>query len=206
MITNLFLIHWSHNNRKTERESKPRNCGSNFERSKSVFQIICKYICYFRITVRGLDALVRETELPAAIAKQYGIDARKVKIRSIRPSFSGTQTAVFSLPVPQGKMVTSHRQIRIGWSLCRIRELGGPPRCFKCLELGHIAIRCKSPIDRSGNCFKCGEPGHMAAGCSKEPRCLTCATAGIKDTTHQTGSKKCPSGCSGASTTSTSCN
>ncbi|XP_041630824.1 uncharacterized protein [Drosophila kikkawai] len=57
------------------------------------------------------------------------------------------------------KEVRRRGEVRIGWTRCS---------CFRCLERGHIAIRCKSPVDKSGCCIKCGEAGHKAVACKKE--------------------------------------
>jgi len=73
-FTYLLFIHWSHSNRRTEWESKHRNCVSIFlscfkiERSKSIFEIVCKYFCYFGVTVSPLPSLrLRENLLSCCL-------------------------------------------------------------------------------------------------------------------------------------------
>jgi len=87
-----------------------------------------------------------------------------------------------------GKAVLHRDEVRIGWTIGRTRERTGPQRCFKYLEPGHIAVNCKSLVDRS---IRCGEQGHKAAKCSKEPSCFICSAEGKKDTRHQAGSRFC---------------
>ncbi|XP_070142288.1 uncharacterized protein [Drosophila kikkawai] len=127
------------------------------------------------LEVRNIDSITSKKEVCAAIAGQFNFEAERVRVRSMRSGRAETQLAVVSLPVPLGKAVLQRGEVRIGWSTCRIRERTGPPRCFRCLETGHIAIHCKNPVDRSVCCIKCGEMGHKAADCSKEPSCLLAA-------------------------------
>ncbi|XP_070144941.1 uncharacterized protein [Drosophila kikkawai] len=122
-------------------------------------------VCVFEI--RNLDAIATEKEIRTALAEQYQLCDGAVRIRSLRPGYGDSKTAVFSLPCSMAKEVRRLGKVRIGWTICRVREREGPPRCFRCLELGHIAIRCKSLVDKSG--IKCGEAGHKAVACKKEP-------------------------------------
>lgn len=52
---------------------------------------------------------------------------------SIRRSFAGIKTVV---PSPKGGLSQSPAALK---SLCRIREMSGPQRCYRCLEMGYIA-------------------------------------------------------------------
>ncbi|XP_041451301.1 uncharacterized protein LOC121404950 [Drosophila obscura] len=121
------------------------------------------------LEIRDLDSLATEREICAAIASQFGIEERRVRVRSLRRSYAESQMAAVSLPFFLGKAVLHRGEVRIGWTVCRIREREGLPRCYRCLEPGHIAGNCKSTVDRSGFCIKCGEQGHKAAECSNEP-------------------------------------
>ncbi|XP_070070192.1 uncharacterized protein [Drosophila takahashii] len=123
-------------------------------------------VCVFDI--RNLDAITTEIEIRSALAEQYQLSEGAVSIRSLRPGYEESKTAVFSLPCSMAKEVRQRGEVRIAWTRCRVREREGLPRCFRCLELGHIAIRCKSLVDKSGCCIKCGEPGHKAVACKKE--------------------------------------
>nr|XP_041633508.1 uncharacterized protein LOC121503279 [Drosophila kikkawai] len=135
-------------------------------------------VCVF--VIRNLVAITTEREIRTALAEQYQLSDRAVRIRSLRPGYGESKTAVFSLLCSMAKEVRRRGEVRIGWTRCRVREREGPPRCIRCLELGHIAIRCKSPVDKSGYCIKCGEAGHKAAACKKEPVILP-ASSGEAD-------------------------
>ncbi|XP_070139961.1 uncharacterized protein [Drosophila kikkawai] len=151
------------------------------------------------LEIRELDALTKEPEIVAAIAEQFSLDGAKVKVRSLRPGYAESQTAIISLPCPLAKAVLKRGSLRIGWTSCTIRERTGPPRCYRCLEAGHLASNCKSVTDRSGCCIRCGESGHKAAKCPNEQKCFLCAASGKNKTRHQAGSKSCPSRSSSSS-------
>lgn len=97
-----------------------------------------------------------------------------------------TQTATLSLPVAIAKKVL---KLRLK-SVCRLKELIEPKKCFRCLEFGRMAKESKN-CDRSDLCRKCGEKGHMAKSCEKEPRRMLCKEKG-HPTDHIAGSSRCP--------------
>jgi len=113
-------------------------------------------------------------------------------IKSVRKAFSGTQTALVTLAVPVAKKVRGeHGKIRIGWVNCRIRTVERLTRCFKCWHYGHLAIQCRSKVDRTKN-IKCGEEDHKVADCKKEAKCALCVGKGTEDCAHIAGCSKCP--------------
>ncbi|KAH8381755.1 hypothetical protein KR200_003902, partial [Drosophila serrata] len=95
-------------------------------------------VCVFEI--RNLDAITTESEIRTAFSDQYQLSEAAVRIRSLRPGYRKTKTAVLSLPSSLASEVRRRGEVRIGWTRCRVREREGPPRCFRSLELGHIAI------------------------------------------------------------------
>jgi len=64
---------------------------------------------------------------------------------------------VVGLPSKDAKPVLGKGKIKLGWSISKVKERDSQPRCYKCLEIGHIAIKCHSKVDRSGCCIKCGK-------------------------------------------------
>lgn len=70
-----------------------------------------------------------------------------------------------AVPMKVAVQLAAVKKIRVNWSTCRIRipEDKGP-RCFRCLQRGHMATGCKGQ-DRSGCCFRCHETGHKAKDC-----------------------------------------
>ncbi len=57
-------------------------------------------------------------------------------IKSIRAAYAGTQKAVINLPVQEAKYLLQAQPIKIGWTVCRIREKPQLRKCFRCLEYG----------------------------------------------------------------------
>ncbi|KAH8318250.1 hypothetical protein KR059_000699, partial [Drosophila kikkawai] len=80
------------------------------------------------LEIRNIDSITSKDEVCAAIAGQFNFEVGRVRVRSMRRGHSETQLAVVSLPIPLGKAVLQRGEVRIGWSMCRIRERPGPPR------------------------------------------------------------------------------
>jgi len=102
---------------------------------------------------------------------------------------------VISLAYALGKAVLHRGEVRIEWTICRIRERTGPPKMLQML-----GTRAYCLVDRRDCCIRCGEQGHKAAKCSKEPSCFICSAAGKKETRHQAGSRFCSATTSGIGT------
>jgi len=97
------------------------------------------------LDIRDIDSIATEQEICAAIASQFDIDGERIRVRSLRRGYAESQSTVISLPYSLGKAVLHRGEVPIGWTICRIRERTGPPRCFKCLEPGHIALKLQKP-------------------------------------------------------------
>lgn len=145
------------------------------------------------IECKDMDEITTKGDICVALEEQLqtsGLEEEQIK--SIRKAYGGTQTAKISLPLPLAKKALSLGKIRIGWSICRLREVVSLKKCYKCLEFGHIATGCKNNVDRSKLCRKCGGENHIAKNCTKEPECMFCKSNGEKDLKHVAGSFKCP--------------
>lgn len=143
------------------------------------------------IVCRDMDEVTTKEEVLSALEKEFGWSSLPpTAIRSMRPSYGDTQTAIISLPFEQAKKALSAGKVKIGWTVCRLREAVRPKMCFRCLDFGHMARDCKNE-DRSKLCRRCGVEGHIAKNCGKDPRCMLCKD-GDKSRPHVTGSSRCP--------------
>lgn len=143
------------------------------------------------VVCKDMDEVTTKEEVLEALMKQLEVDSLpESAIRSLRPAYGGTQTAVISLSFELAKKAIAAGKIKIGWTFCRIREATRPKSCFRCLDYGHLAKDCKGK-DRSKLCRRCGGEGHIAKDCSKDPCCMICSTAN-RNKAHVTGSSRCP--------------
>lgn len=143
------------------------------------------------IVCKDMDEVTTKEELLEALEKDLGISSiPETAIRSMRTAFAGTQTAIISLPFEHAKKALAAGKIKIGWTICRLREAIKPKTCFRCLDFGHMAKDCKNE-DRSKLCRRCGGDGHIAKDCNKDPQCMLCKV-GDRPAPHITGSSRCP--------------
>jgi hypothetical protein len=144
------------------------------------------------IECRDMDEITEPIEICKALEEQFSIEDIELKdIRNMRKTFRGTQAAEFDLPAEAAKRVLSSGKIKIGWSVCRLRERFQPKRCFRCMNFGHWARDCTG-VDRSRQCRRCGLEGHLAATCTGVRKCLICNDKETTASDHITGSSRCP--------------
>ena len=139
------------------------------------------------IVCKDLDEITTPEEICAALHKECGIqNLEKISVKSMIKTRSGTQIALVCLRAQEAKAALKLGKIRIGWSICRLREYSLIPRCFRCFNLGHMARKCCNPTDRSSLCTRCGTGGHVAKICTNAPKCMLCKGD------HSILSTKCP--------------
>ena len=144
------------------------------------------------IVCKDLDEVTTKEELLRALKEQFDLsNIREDAIRSLRAAYGSTQTAIISLPLDAARRALSVGRVKIGWTMCRLREYVRPKSCFRCLGFGHLAKDCKG-VDRSKMCRRCGGEGHIAKTCTIQPRCLLCDKTGDQSQQHITGSSSCP--------------
>jgi len=66
------------------------------------------------LEIRDIDSIATEQ------------DAERIRVRSLRRGYPESQSAVISLPYSLGKAVLHRGEVRIGWTICGIRERTGP--------------------------------------------------------------------------------
>jgi len=139
------------------------------------------------VVISDFDPIVVAEDVTKALMDQFAVNAESVKLRSLRPSYRDTQTAVVGLPSKDAGAVLGKGKIKLGWSICKVKERDSKPRCYKCLEIAHIAVRCHSKVDRSGCCIKCGKTGLKIDQRPNESECFSCTERGPKLRNHQAG-------------------
>lgn len=140
------------------------------------------------VEVRDLPAGVTEDEVVEAVQTAAGTAAtsngwpRTVRMRTFRPGARVARVAVSR--ETQEKLLAIGR-LKVGWASCRVSSR--TPRCFRCLDYGHLRNKCTGE-DKSGNCRVCGQAGHRESGCNNATCMLCSEKAGNK---HYPGSGAC---------------
>ncbi|XP_054745802.1 uncharacterized protein LOC129250192 [Anastrepha obliqua] len=146
-----------------------------------------------QIEIRDLNEITTKDEVHEAITSQFReLNVPLSAVANLRKAYGGTQTATLKVTTEIATKLTAAGKIRVGLVICRIREKLDPKRCFKCMEYGHVAARCKSTDDFTKSCFKCGSKDHQAKSCTQTASCLICKKKQISDTAHAMTSNKCP--------------
>lgn len=140
------------------------------------------------VEIRDLDEITTIEEVQEAIKTSSNLEASNISLRKAR---DGTQIAIFSLPLAEAQPFLRVGKIKIGWSICRVREKFTPKKCYRCLGFGHLAFSCKEP-DRSKMCRRCGQEGHFAKNCKKPFKCMLCSREDLPPANHATGGTSCP--------------
>lgn len=145
------------------------------------------------IEIKDIDEVTDKEEICEALnglLDSEGVTPSDVV--SLRKAYSGTQAATVNLPAITAKSLLDVGKVKIGWSVCRLRERTTLTKCFKCLEFGHISKQCKNKEDRSKRCRNCGEEGHIAKDCKKPASCMFCKKDSPQQADHVAGSSRCP--------------
>ena len=132
------------------------------------------------------------TATKAEIANAVG--GGDVKVMRLEDMGRGLKKAVVMVPIVAALEVLKKKSVQIGWSWCRVRLLEREqikqPRCFKCLQVGHMATGCKNE-ELGKVCYKCGGTDHLIRECCQEPKCPLCSRTEGKDAKHILGNKGC---------------
>lgn len=143
-----------------------------------------------KVECKDLDEITTKEELSAAIKTQYGEEISVDDI-VLRRTYGETQSAVLSVSEDTAKKLLDGRKLKVGWSVCGLREKVSLTKCFRCLEFGHIARNCKNE-DRSKLCRKCGKEGHIAKSCNNDPCCMFCIGSTPEKAKHIACTNRCP--------------
>lgn len=145
------------------------------------------------VEIKDIDEVTTKQEIGEALNGLLGEEiVTEADVVSLRQAFGGTQAATVTLPAHRSRALLDIGKVKIGWSVCRLRERTTLTKCFKCLGFGHISKHCKSEVDRSKLCRNCGEEGHIAKDCKKQASCMFCKGDNPQQANHVAGSSKCP--------------
>lgn len=100
------------------------------------------------VEVRDIDEISTIAEINEAVRTHIGPEVLPDNAVTLKKAYGETQIATMSLPGEAAKKLLELGKLRIGWTICRIRERIELKKCFKCLEFGHIAKQCRSQVDR----------------------------------------------------------
>ncbi|XP_068149517.1 uncharacterized protein [Drosophila tropicalis] len=146
-----------------------------------------------RLDVLEMNKEATKAEICQAVSMQLSLKVTEDNIKSLRPSYGGSRKAILCLPANMAEPILKAGQLKIGYSVCRVRLNQDAIRCYRCLAFGHVAARCQDPIDRTNWCLKCGSKDHKVRDCTNNTNCCLCAARGVTERAHIAGSLRCPS-------------
>ncbi|CAF4935743.1 unnamed protein product [Pieris macdunnoughi] len=126
-----------------------------------------------------IDKSSTPAEMSIAIAAKGECEVDLIKASSLVRSQGGNNVVFVQCPVTAAIKITEGRLL-LGWSSVHIQVIeDGPLRCYKCLGLGHISVKCPSNVNRSTLRFQCGNNGRQAATYTAAVvHCAVCGDAG----------------------------
>ena len=65
----------------------------------------------------------------------------------MRKAYAGTQIAEIKLPLGAAKKLMEIGKVKVSWTVCTIKSINRPERCFKCLEFGHRYMAARAKIE-----------------------------------------------------------
>ncbi|XP_059047972.1 uncharacterized protein LOC131843361 [Achroia grisella] len=93
--------------------------------------------------IMGLDDSVTPEDITHAVARDGECAPEEVKAGEIRLNPSGLGTCWVRAPILVVKKITTAARIKVGWVSAPVELLRQRPlRCFKCLQTGHVRMRC----------------------------------------------------------------
>jgi len=114
----------------------------------------------------GIEDAVDEDELGASLVA-HDSELKAANKLTIREGANGVRTAIVRVPLAPGLRLVEAKKIKVGWAICRVKELVSKQGCWKCTALGHVAADCTGRETRK--CFRCKTVGHLIATCNIPP-------------------------------------
>lgn len=138
------------------------------------------------ILIQDIEEDVEKSEIQDTIAKLHGTALEDIRLLEFRHSKWGTKMITAYLPPRTADSLLSAGRIKLGWSLCKIREKFDPHQCNKCRRFGHLARECTATESLPRICLRCGSKDHTARGCTAAEYCFVC-----NETGHRANSLRC---------------
>ncbi|XP_031332971.1 hepatoma-derived growth factor-related protein 2-like [Photinus pyralis] len=123
------------------------------------------------LEVRDLDAITTQQEVALAIKKTH--PEVEATVRRMTKTDREQQIAQVVVERRAAEQIIEGGYLRVGWTMCRVREKTRNEGCYKCWEHGHVSIQCKG-VDRREMCFNCGSREHRLRDCRNRPCCALC--------------------------------
>ena len=138
------------------------------------------------IIILDIEEDIEQDDIKNVLAKQLNIEESDVKCNPMRVMTRGTKMISVFLPVPAAEEAIRLKRIKIGWTMCHIKERIDVRHCKICSKIGHQAKECKAD-PKITRCQRCGDE-HPTSTCSSSKQyCVTCESED-----HRGNSFKCP--------------
>ncbi|KAL0279144.1 UNVERIFIED_CONTAM: hypothetical protein PYX00_000758 [Menopon gallinae] len=140
-----------------------------------------------KIIIKDLDDSTDQEDILKALTETAKRPRTDFKVNNIHRTPGGAASVLVTLPEDIGTEIVNRKNIKIGWTYCRVSEKMESAFCSRCQNFGHNRYDCKSAPARGIRCLKCGETGHIARNCSGNQKCFNCD---VPD--HRADSLRCP--------------
>lgn len=155
--------------------------------------VVTRPVASGELYIRGFDESNDFNDVVHAIVDSGGCSSNNVTIGSINKMANGLCSVWSRCPLMAAIKIAELGNLRIGWSLARVTlQQARPIQCFRCWGYGHVSVKYKPVVDRSGACFRCGKENHPASSCSAALFCVVCSRAALPEF-HRMGSAACKS-------------
>lgn len=140
------------------------------------------------IVIMEMEDDIDSDFVKGCLSSALNIDSEDIRTNPIRKMQRGTQMVTVFLPHEAATAAITMGKIKIGWTMCPVKERSDPPFCSKCQVYGHHTGSCKATTQANRKCLRCGSEEHITRDCkSADEYCISCKTKG-----HRANSMVCP--------------
>lgn len=138
------------------------------------------------IVILDVEDDIDQKEVIERLATVLSVTNSDIRLNDFRPTHRGTKMVTAYLPIPAATSAIQMKRLKLGWTMCRIKEKVDPAFCSKCQSFGHSTISCTGSSKEKIICMRCGDQNHMTRDCKNDEFCFTCNEAG-----HRANSMNC---------------